>query len=309
MVLSTERGFDRYRGLIDDWEAFCRAAERPLPTCVWTNTVRSTPTQVQQWLERDGVACQRVPWFDSAFTLPPDINPGRKLAYLAGLIHVQEEVSLLPIAALGPKPGDVVLDLCAAPGNKTVQTAVALENRGTVIANDRSGIRLNVLRAATHRLGLTNVSTTVGDAATFPTSSGYFDSVIADVPCSCEGTSRKHPNVMGRSSQQQSLGQAVQQRAILTRAVDLCRPGGRVVYSTCTYAPEENELVVDAVLRSRPELRVVPVEIPRLLFSAGITEWSGRQLHSSLRHALRVWPHQNDTGGFFVALIARGDGG
>lgn len=305
LIHATAHPFERYRPLIDDWPRFLEACSRPLPTVIWTNQLRVAPSALVERLRQEQVTCEPVAWYKGAFRIAGHTNPGATLSYLAGLYHIQEEVSLLPIHLLDPEPGQRVLDLCAAPGGKTLQSAVRLENRGTIVANDRSGTRLNVLRTSSYRLGLTNVSTTAGDAATFAGPAGWFDCVIADVPCSCEGTSRKHRSVVDRSSTSQSTALAQKQRAILNRAIKMCRPGGRIVYATCTYAPEENECVVNAVLQDAPSVRILPLPSLGLQTTPGITEWSGVRLHPDLRHTIRVWPHHNDTGGFYVALLEK----
>lgn len=296
---------ERYRSIVDDWDEFLAYSARPLPTCVWVNTRRTSRSEVSAWLTDEGIPHEPVPWHPDALRIEAGADVGNGLTYLAGLVHLQEEASLLPVAALRPVAGDRVLDLCAAPGTKSVHAAAAVGPNGLVIANDRSGARLNVLRTSMHRLGMLNVATTVGDAAVFSAREGSFDVVIADVPCSCEGTSRKHPEVLVNSSLARSSSLAVRQKAILSRGIELCRRGGRIVYSTCTYAPEENEEVVDDVLSTHADLRILPVTLPPLVHSPGLTMWNGRRLHSDLEHALRVWPHQNDTGGFFVALLEK----
>ena len=169
---------------------------------------------------------------------------------------------------------------------------------------DRSAMRLKGLRATIDRLGLANVTATVYDAAVYPDDAGPFDRVLADVPCSCEGTSRKHPRALLGAGPEQSWRLHAVQTAILQRAVDLCALGGRIVYATCTYAPEENERVLDAVdpdvadiepLSPPPGVRVAP----------GVPRWQGRTFRDDVVHAARLWPHHNDTGGFFVAKLRR----
>lgn len=299
--------FERYRPLIDDWEAFADALRRPLPTCIWANPLRTTPGALADWLHEHGFEATPLPWLDHAFRLPADADIGQRLPYVAGLCHVQEEVSLLPVPLLAPQPGERVLDLCAAPGNKTAQIATRLRNRGTVVANDISYGRVASMRSTLDRLGIANVSATTYDAANYPSESGAFDRVLADVPCSCEGTSRKQPSVVAQREAMRDPTGA--QRAILRQAVRRCRPGGRVVYSTCTYAPEENEAIIDAVLRDvGPDaLRLRPARIDGVTGCPGLTTWQGRSFHPSLAKTLRVWPHQNDTGGFFVAVLEKAD--
>ncbi len=294
--------FTRYRDIIDDWDAFQAALQRPLPKTLWTNTRRLSPAQLRSIL---GVPMEPLPWWPSAFRVPGTFTAGHHWAYLAGLFNIQEEVSMLPPRALDLRPGERVLDLCAAPGNKTAQLGVGLGPEGTVIANDRSVKRM---RAASHtfeRLGLLNVATTTLDALRFPQPQRLFDKVLADVPCSAEGTCRKSSRrreVQAEESEKLSRTQI----GILRRAAALCRVGGRIVYSTCTFAPEENELVIDTVLReSGGDLRLVSAHPANFHASTGLTRWGGRELDPSLRHALRVWPHQRDTGGFFVAVLER----
>lgn len=297
--------FERYRPLVDDWAAFCDALARPLPVCVWANTLKATPERVAASLEEEGFPAEPLPWYPGAFRLPADADAGTRLPYVTGLYHIQEEVSLLPPLLLGPQPHERVLDLCAAPGNKTAQIAVALQNTGTVVANDRSMGRLQVVHATMSRLGIANASTTCYDAASFPGGAPY-DRILADVPCSCEGTSRKHPGVLQNAGPEQSCRLGRTQEAILRRAAALCRPGGRIVYATCTYAPEENEAVVDAVLRAHGgALRLLPARAPGLAATPGLTEWEGQPFDASLAYALRVWPHQNDSGGFFAAVLEK----
>jgi len=305
---------ERYRPIVDDPETFLECSAAPLPICVWAHPQRTTPERLRQWLAvgADAFALgntpiEAIPWYPGAFRLPTAASPGNRAEFVAGLYHVQEEVSLVPPVLLDAQPGDRVLDLCAAPGNKTAQIALAVGPTGTVVANDRHYSRLAILRRNIDRLGLTNCVTTIFDATSYPKESGLFDRVLADVPCSCEGTSRKNPTA-GNGGKTREMGRPVgAQRAILRRAVQLTRPGGRIVYSTCTYAPEENEAVVAAVLASFPAgaLRIVPAEIPGFRTAPGLTAWQRERFPAAMEHGVRIWPHHNDTGGFFAVVIEK----
>lgn len=298
--------FERYRPLLDDWTAFCEALTRPLPVCVWANTLRISPEGLAEHMAATGLDARPLAWLPGAFRLDGEDGPGARFEYIAGLYHVQEEVSLLPPLLLEPRPGERVLDLCAAPGGKTAQIAIAMENRGTVVANDRDFSRLTTLRSTLDRLGVVNVSTTECDGANYPPRAGLFDRVLVDVPCSCEGTSRKSPEVLKKIGPEASHQLQGVQRALLRKAVQMVRPGGRIVYSTCTYAPEENEEVVAALLAEHPGvLRLVPVEAPGLHTAPGITAWESKRFPVEMERALRAWPHHNDTGGFFVAVLEK----
>ncbi len=303
--------FARYRSIVDDWEAFQQALGRPLPAAIWANTLKAGPERIARLLPADGIPLEPLPWRPGGFKLlVPDGKPGNHWGFLGGLYHVQEEVSLLPVLLLDPQPGDRVLDLCAAPGNKTAQIAVAMGNRGTVVANDRDYYRIRAIHHMMERLGILNTSTTLYDGANYPKGAGLFDKILVDVPCTCEGTVRKSPKLVldptGGLSRKMSSGQ----KALLRKAIQLCKPGGRIVYSSCTYAPEENEAVIDALLREvgGHVVRLVPARVEGFRTSEGLKAWEGEIFDESLQLAMRVWPHQNDTGGFFVAVLEKGNG-
>ncbi|MEM9665963.1 MAG: RsmB/NOP family class I SAM-dependent RNA methyltransferase [Bacteroidota bacterium] len=305
---SSPHPFTRYRDLIDDWAAFDAAIRRPLPTCVWINPLRAQAEMLEAWWHRAGVQAAPLPGCPGAYRLD-DPKPGTRMPYWAGAYHVQEQVSMLPPLVLQAQPHERVLDACAAPGNKTAQLAVALGNTGLVVANDWRAMRLKGLRGTMDRLGLVNVAVTVGDAARLPDPGWSFDRVLADVPCSCEGTTRKNPALLYEPAQEGPRQIVGVQEAILRRSLRLCRPGGRVVYATCTYAPEENEAVVEAALRAfEGHVRTVPVVLPGVEASPGLTAWRGRTFDASLTHTRRVWPHHRDTGGFFVAVLEKEEG-
>ena len=312
---------ERYGALVDDPGALRAALERPLPVCVWANTSRTSVARLEALMEAEGLAFEKLPWYPGGYRLGthhqgirrPDlggdkgISPGNRVEYLAGLYYVQEEVSMLPVHFLDPQPGERILDLCAAPGNKTAQIAVRIGRQGTVVANDRGLERTSILRRNLGRLGATQCVTTIQDAAGYPETCGLFDRVLADVPCSCEGTSRKFPSLREVPRPMAPGKLAGVQVAILRKAVRLCRPGGRIVYATCTYAPEENEAVVNTVLQTAEEgsLRLLPARAAGFVSSPGLTSWQGKTYHPDLELCLRAWPHQNDTGGFFVAVLEK----
>lgn len=311
MVLSTEfldiRVFERYRERIDDWQAFANALHRPLPICGWANPLRISRERLFEKLRAEGVQLEALPWSSDGFRLVEDFRLGNLWTFHAGLYQVQEEVSMLPVQLMDVQPTDRVLDLCAAPGNKTAQIAVMMKGRGTVVGNDPNVGRLRALRRTVVRLGLTNISMTKMDGTAYPNRAGLFDKILVDAPCSCQGTSRKEPGVLRKTADIKHIRRAAAlQRLLLRRAIRLCRPGGRIVYSTCTYAPEENECVVNAMLEECGDMiRLLPAALPHFQTTAGWTSWEGQDFDPSLAHTLRVWPHHNDTGGFFVAVIEK----
>lgn len=296
----------RYRGIVPEWDLFIDALARPLPLFLWANALRTNSERVGEWLASEGVDAQLVTWWPRSFKGSPSERAGQCLPFVAGLYHIQEEVSCLPVALLDPQPGERVLDICAAPGSKSAQIAVAMANSGTLVSNDWDASRHRATRGTLDRLGVANTTITVQDAADFPKEAGIFDRVLADVPCTCEGTSRKSRSAFLGAGVEASERMAARQLEILRRAVALCRDGGRVVYATCTYAPEENELVVDALLREAGDsVDLLPALVAGFASSPGLTRWQDTDLDPRLDRAMRVWPHQNDTGGFFVAVLEK----
>ena len=304
-----ESAYTRYQGLVDDWSAFCATLQRPLPACLRANTARLSGDELEALLAAEGYRPRRLAWHPDA-VLVDGLRPGRHWAAIAGLYQIQEAASLLPVALLDPKPGERVLDLCAAPGNKTLQLADALGNRGTVVANDASRGRLGALGQAVKRHGVLNVAQTARDGQGMPWAAGRFDKVVVDAPCSCEGTFRKTATAAEPTPEEFRERLTRKQLRLLLRGMALTRPRGRVVYSTCTFAPEENEAVVAAALaRMRGQFRLRPARIPGLHLDPGLEGWGAERYGPELSACGRLWPHHNDTGGFFVAVLERIDGG
>ncbi|TKX67692.1 RsmB/NOP family class I SAM-dependent RNA methyltransferase [Halorubrum sp. GN11GM_10-3_MGM] len=297
---------DRYESLVDDVDAFRAACDRPLPSVVRTNGIAATPARVREAFDEGGVAYDPVDWHDGLFRLPEG-NPGGNWPYVHGWTHGQEEVSVLPTLALAPRPGERVWDACAAPGSKTTQIADAMDDEGTVVANDNNLGRLSALRHNAERLGITNAIVTNQDARNFstkPLAFDEFDRALVDAPCSCEGTCRKNPDVLDQWTLDHVHAVAGIQKGVLARAVQATRPGGVVVYSTCTFAPEENEAVLDHVLANE-DCELVEFDLP-LDTDPGVTEWEGETYDESVTRAKRIYPHRNDTGGFFCAKLRVG---
>jgi NOL1/NOP2/sun family putative RNA methylase len=296
----------RYEPLVDDYDAFRAACERPLPMVVRVNTIKASPERVMAAFDDAGVGYEQADWCDAVLTLDVD-KPGNTWPSVHGWIQGQEAVSALPALVLDPEPGEVAWDACAAPGSKTTQLAAMMDDRGTLVANDNNLGRLSSLRFNAERLGVTNVAVTNRDARNFslqPFAFDAFDSALVDAPCSCEGTIRKNPDAFDDWHEGYLDEVSSVQKGILRRAVQATRDGGRVVYSTCTFAPEENEAVLDHVCDAE-DCRVVETDLP-VTHSRGVTEWQDDTYASEVANAARVYPHQNDTGGFFVAELEVG---
>jgi len=294
----------RYDPIVDDPAAFHDACERPLPSVVRVNDIKATPDRVRRAFESAGVEFERVGWHEGLFRLGEGESPGNSWPFVHGWVYGQEEVSAVPALALDPDPGERVLDCCAAPGSKTTQLAALMDDRGLLVGNDNNLGRLSALRSNAERCGVTNLAVTRADARNFsvkPFGGEPFDRTLVDVPCSCEGTIRKNPDALDNWSMEHVEGIAGVQKGILERSIEITRPGGTVVYSTCTFAPEENEAIVQHALENH-DCRLLGYELP-LEHRPGVTEWDGERFDDSMRRAKRIYPHHNDTGGFFCAKL------
>ena len=294
---------ERYEPLVGEFDAFREACKQTLPSVVRVNTIKTTVERAKAALDEDGVGWEDREWSDTVLELDTT-TPGSTWASFHGWIHGQEEVSAIPVEVLAPEPGEHVWDACAAPGSKTTQLSALMDDEGLVVANDNNLGRLSALRFNTERLGVTNVAVTNRDARNFslkPFGFPAFDKALVDVPCSCEGTVRKNPTALDDWSINHVKSVAGVQKGILRRAVQATREGGTVVYSTCTFAPEENEAVLDHVL-AEEECRLVEFDAG-LDSRPGVTEWQDETYDESVRKAQRFYPHHNDTGGFFCAKL------
>ena len=290
----------RYRDVIHDWDRFAEVCHRPLPTTVRANTLRIDPEELQERLLRQGIAASRVPWEETL--LEVDRPVGRTIEHWLGLLYVQEAVQALPVLALDPQPGDAVLDLCAAPGGKTTHIAARMQGVGPLVANEPSGRRQQALLANVNRLGILNATITAYRGESFPLHA-EFDRVLVDAPCSAEGTLRKELPLRRGASSAAIARLAKLQKRLIVRAYDLLRPGGVLVYSTCTFAPEENESVVAHLLEVR-DARLTPLPLP-VGISPGLTAWEEESYPPEVSDCARIYPHQIDSGGGFIARFER----
>jgi 16S rRNA C967 or C1407 C5-methylase (RsmB/RsmF family) len=293
----------RYAGLIDDWEGFLAASVRPLPKVVWPNTLKISAGACLQRVRNRCAQAQSLDWAPDAWRIPPAASAGKWPEFHLGLLHVQEEITLFPALALGAEPGEAVLDMCAAPGNKTARIVADMRDSGLLVANEANRQRMAALQNVMYRLGVTCAMVTRGDGTGLSGRARY-DRVLVDVPCTGEGTSRKPGGWRKPRGPEEWLRLCGLQRGLLRRGVELARPGGVIVYCTCTYAPEENEWVLDGIDPARAEIE--PVRLPGGLRAApGVKRWEGREFRADVGNGLRFWPHLNDTGGFFVARLRR----
>ena len=244
-----------------------------------------------------------VPWCETGYYYDPAERPGLSPLHEAGCYYLQEPSAMAPAELLDVRPGMRVLDLCAAPGGKSTQLAGKLAGRGLLVCNEIHPKRAQVLAQNIERMGITNALVTNEHpknlAARF---AGYFDRILVDAPCSGEGMFRKEEAAVTDWSEQTVAMCAARQLEILRTAAGMLRPGGRLVYSTCTFAPQENEGVISAFLKEAPDFTVIPVEAP--YFSPGRPDWISEPA-PGLEGTARLWPHRLRGEGHFAAVLQR----
>lgn len=280
---------------------FLTALDRPRAVGLRLNPLKTEDPPVLPF------ALTPVPWEPTGFYYDPEARPGLHPWHDAGLYYLQEPSAMAPAALLDPQPGERILDLCAAPGGKTTQIAGRMQNRGLLVCNEIHPKRAAVLSGNVERLGIANALVLNEHPARlserFP---AFFDRVLVDAPCSGEGMFRKHDAAWADWSPETVAMCARRQAEILDSAAVMLRPGGRLVYSTCTFSPEENEGTVSAFLRRHPDFSVEQADAP--WFAPGRPDWvpDGQP---ELARTLRLWPHLLRGEGHFAAVLRRGEAG
>jgi NOL1/NOP2/sun family putative RNA methylase len=300
---------ERMKKLIKDYDLWLEFSRKEPPNSIRCNTLKIKPQELRKRLEEKGwKISQQWPDYPEAMIIENTLNPGeigKATEHLLGYYYVQEVSSMLPALALEPKPNELVLDLCAAPGSKTTQMAAMMNNSGTIIANDKDIGRILILASNLERCGCTNAVITRNDAVQLcerlAKTNIKFDKILLDLPCSGEGTIRSSPKtfLMWNIKMINKLSRL--QRKIASSAVQLLKPDGTLVYSTCTHSPEENEEVV-SFLVERFNMQVEKINLP-VKCRPGLQEWEGEKFQEGTENSCRIYPQDNDTEGFFVAKL------
>ncbi len=255
--------------------------------------------------EKTSFHLAKIPWTSQGYFYAEEDMPARHPFYVAGLYYIQEPSAMTPAAKFHVKPGDRVLDLCAAPGGKATALGAALQGKGVLVANDISNARAKALLRNLEGFGISNLFVTNEIPGKLAENfEGFFDKVMVDAPCSGEGMFRKDPEVMKTWDEERPEFFAKLQRDILKNAVKMLRPGGLMLYSTCTFAPVENEGSISWVLENCPEMELMSIE-PYEGFSQGNPAWGNGD--ASLERCVRIWPHKMQGEGHFLALLKKSE--
>lgn len=316
-----EAFLERLRCLVpgQKWDAVANTFLDPKPTTFRVNTLKARPEIIQERLEHQGFRLEKVSWCPGAFILRR--GGLRELQeteiYKNGEIYVQSLSSMIPPLVLNPEPGETVLDLTAAPGSKTTQMAALMEGKGSILANDNDRVRFFKLKANVELQGASNVELKSYPGEQFGRHRpNCFDRILLDAPCSAEGRFLvREPSTYCYWKPAKVKEMARKQKNLILSALRSLKPGGTLVYSTCTFAPEENEGVLTWALE-KADQHEMPVEVIRpkqtpFLQSItnqmpGLTVWERENFHPSVRNSIRILP-TSIMEGFFISCLRKAD--
>jgi NOL1/NOP2/sun family putative RNA methylase len=302
---------DRMKELLkEEYEAFEESYNQPHYSGLRVNTLKLTPGEFEKITPYE---IKRIPWIENGYYYNSKEQPARHPHYHGGLYYIQEPSAMTPANLLPVNPGDKVLDLCAAPGGKSTELGAKLKGEGVLVTNDISNSRAKALLKNIELFGISNavvMSEAPAKLATyFP---GYFDKILVDAPCSGEGMFRKSPSIMKNWEQYGVEYYNKLQKEIILQAAAMLKPGGMMLYSTCTFSPEENEGTIAFLLKEHPEFKVInPLEyknpdakgVTYEGFSPGHPEWVDGP--EELKNCIRLWPHKISGEGHFITLLKK----
>ncbi|MGQ9563242.1 MAG: RsmB/NOP family class I SAM-dependent RNA methyltransferase [Thermogutta sp.] len=273
------------------------------------NTLKVTQQDLEQELQTLGIKFKQLAWLPEAYLATSDHREilVNSAALLEGRLYIQDLSSMLAVHVLDPQAGEEILDLAAAPGGKTCHIAARMQNLGRIAAVEVIPQRLYKLVTNLERSGVTIAKTYLADGRRVGKKTPHrFDKVLLDAPCSSEARFDSHDPATWRQWSLRKISEcAHKQKGLLISALEAVRPGGIVLYCTCSFAPEENESVVDYALRqSDGKVCVEPIEVPLLNVMPGLISWQGREFDPSLRFACRILP-TDEMQGFFLCRLRK----
>ncbi len=293
---------ERYSNIVDNSPKFAKFVNEPLKQSFRVNTLKGEKEEVLEKLKTYDSKIEKVKWNDNAF-VSNLTNLGSSIEHFTGQIYIQELTSMIPpLIVKDVIEENKIIDCCAAPGSKTTQIADMMQNRGHIIANDSRHTRIKSLRGNLDRLGVTNTTVSLRDFKSFPNTKAEL--YLVDVPCSSEGTIRKKNAVARKWKEKDYERFSKLQKGLLKKACQMAPKGSTIIYSTCTFSPDENEKIVSEIL-TEESIDLKRINLNGLKTGKGITEWNGQIYDKEVEKCMRIWPHQNDTGGFFVARMEK----
>ena len=292
---------DRMKDMLkDDYDAFLQAYEQPRTYGLRVNTAKISCEDFERLVPFE---VKKIPWIPNGYFYSEDIRPSRCPLYQAGLYYLQEPSAMTPASRIQVEPGEYVLDMCAAPGGKATAAGAALKGAGLLVANDISTTRARALLRNLELFGIPNLFVANEKpekmVKNFPE---FFHKIILDAPCSGEGMFRKEEALAKDWTPEKSLELSLIQKQLCLNAADMLQPDGQMLYSTCTFAPAEDEEVISWLLEQRPELSLVSMENYEG-FSSGNPDWGNG--NPKLEKCVRIFPHKMAGEGHFLALLKK----
>lgn len=283
-----------------EYEEFMESLRGPRTFGLRVNTAKISCEEFEKLVP---FAVKKIPWVENGYFYDEDSRPSRCPYYQAGLYYLQEPSAMTPASRLPIEPGDFVLDMCAAPGGKATALGAALKGEGLLVANDISTSRARALLRNVELFGICNVfianEPPSNMVSSFP---GFFHKIILDAPCSGEGMFRKEEALARDWTPEKSRELSDVQKELTENAYDMLRPGGMLLYSTCTFAPEEDEQVISYILEKHPDMELLPVPGYEG-FSPGVPGWGNGM--DILKNCVRIFPHRMSGEGHFLALMRK----
>jgi NOL1/NOP2/sun family putative RNA methylase len=317
-VINIPREFEERYSLMfkENYKLFLEWSLKPLKKAIRVNTLKISIDGLKERLEKKGMNLIQIPWIKEGFwvewteksnenELKERFDLGNTIEHYLGFYYVQEAASMIPPLVLDPKPGELILDMAAAPGSKTTQIAQYMENEGTIVANDKNYNRTKILAMNIQRMGVTNTIITTKDARNFKYLNLKFDKILLDAPCSATGAIRKSYDALTKFKKKNVKHLSNLQRQLIATAFEILKEEGVLVYSTCSIDVEENERVVDWLLNKFENVKLEKIELEGLKKEKVILNWKEREFSKELKKTLRIMPYTNDTEGFYIAKIRK----
>ena len=292
------------RILKDEYEDYIKSFESEAQSGIRINTLKISPDE----FEKKGIFdLEPVKWCDEGFYCDDSQRPAKNYLYHAGLYYIQEPSAMSAASVLPVKENDKVLDLCASPGGKTTQIAAKLNGTGILFSNDISAGRAKAIVKNIELFGVKNcVVLSESPEKLAERFEGYFDCILVDAPCSGEGMFRKKPDLIKTYNEEMIDFCEKTQRQILKSVAKMLKNGGYMVYSTCTFSPDEDERTVSDFLAENSDFSLVPIN-EKFGFENGRPEWSLRN-EKEIKCCGRIWPHKQNGEGHFISLLTKNGG-
>lgn len=292
---------DRMKDMLqDDYDAFLQAYDQPRTYGLRVNTAKISCEEFEKIVPFE---VKKIPWISNGYFYREDVRPSRCPLYQAGLYYLQEPSAMTPASRIPVEPGEYVLDMCAAPGGKATAVGSALKGAGLLVANDISTTRARALLRNLELFGIPNLFVANEKpekmVKNFPE---FFHKIILDAPCSGEGMFRKEEALARDWTPEKSQELSQIQKQLCLNAADMLQPGGQMLYSTCTFAPAEDEEVISWLLEQRPDLSLISMENYEG-FSSGNPAWGNGS--PELKKCVRIFPHKMAGEGHFLALLKK----